>query len=299
MNPRYFTLTGNLLAETTAEYTPGDWGQTLRARRETFQVGGKGVNVARLLVRLGADATAICFLGGAVGERCRAWLAEHAIPTIGIPVARPTRSGWVARVEGRPETTFLGADQLLDIADWQQAITALLTAVGDQPFVLGISGSIPGWGPAFGAALAPLFDLPQRDRCLLAIDTYGPPLRDLVQLPFDLVKINRREFAGLCADPCLTTDACRTALRKVADQRSIGRWVITDGPNPVLAIERVVGALLEFEPERVAEVSPVGAGDAMLAVLLNRLSVGVPLADAVPLAMARAARVAASGETVA
>src|SRR5688572_11183380 len=42
---RFFTLTCNLLAETTYTFDAWTPGATQRARDETFQVGGKGINV--------------------------------------------------------------------------------------------------------------------------------------------------------------------------------------------------------------------------------------------------------------
>ena len=52
------TFTGNLLAEHTLEFDTWSPGQTQRARTTSFQVGGKGINVARMLSRLGVPNTA-------------------------------------------------------------------------------------------------------------------------------------------------------------------------------------------------------------------------------------------------
>ena len=49
-----YTLTGNLLAERTLEFDHWSPGRTQRAKRQTFQVGGKGINVAKMLTRLAA-----------------------------------------------------------------------------------------------------------------------------------------------------------------------------------------------------------------------------------------------------
>ena len=65
--PLILTLTGNLLAERTLDFEAWEPGRTQRARTESFQVGGKGINVAKMLRRLGAPHTALCFTstGGA------------------------------------------------------------------------------------------------------------------------------------------------------------------------------------------------------------------------------------------
>ena len=70
--PHVFTLTGNLLAERTLEFSAWSPGRTQRARAESFQVGGKGVNVCRMLTRLGVPNTTLLFPGGAPGAECEA-----------------------------------------------------------------------------------------------------------------------------------------------------------------------------------------------------------------------------------
>lgn len=49
MKPAIFTLTGNLLAERTLTLPAWAPGRTQRAVAESFQVGGKGINVSRML----------------------------------------------------------------------------------------------------------------------------------------------------------------------------------------------------------------------------------------------------------
>jgi 1-phosphofructokinase len=77
--PHIFTLTGNLLAETTLEFASWSPGKTQRASGETFQVGGKGINVSKMLTRLGAANTALCFTGGAAGSAYRHRGAQRGV----------------------------------------------------------------------------------------------------------------------------------------------------------------------------------------------------------------------------
>jgi fructose-1-phosphate kinase PfkB-like protein len=79
--PHIVTLTGNLLAERTLNFDTWTPGQTQRATSESFQVGGKGINVAKMLRRLGAPCTALCFSGGATG-------AAQSARRSAVPVAR-------------------------------------------------------------------------------------------------------------------------------------------------------------------------------------------------------------------
>src|SRR6185437_5072038 len=127
--PSILTLTGNLLAERTLEFSEWSAGQTQRAQRESFQVGGKGINVSKMLQRLGVPTKALCFAGGASGVECEQWLGRQAFAVHVFPTTRPTRIGVVIRGGAQPETTFFGPD----VAPDGTAIRACADHLNAQP----------------------------------------------------------------------------------------------------------------------------------------------------------------------
>ena len=148
--PHIFTLTGNLLAERTLEFDAWTPGKTQRARAERFQVGGKGINVSKMLTRLRVPHTALCFTGGAPGAECLDWLAQKSLPFHAFPSTTPTRTGTVIRnrsaASAPAETTFLGPDAAPDAA----ALRACAAFLDAQPAgqILALCGSFPGWASA-------------------------------------------------------------------------------------------------------------------------------------------------------
>ena len=193
-SPRIFTLTGNLLAERTLVFGRWTAGATQRATTESFQVGGKGINVAKMLTRLGAPNTALCFTGGPTGAECEAWLRARHFSLQSFPTTTPTRTGVVVRAAGRPETTFLGLDATPDPAAIRACADALL--VVSTGSVLAVCGSIPGWE---SSAFDVLRDALHRwsERGSLVVDTYGPPLAWLADEAAAFVRINRAELLSL------------------------------------------------------------------------------------------------------
>jgi fructose-1-phosphate kinase PfkB-like protein len=290
--PRILTLTANLLAETTYTYDAWTEGATQRAKAEFFQVGGKGINVTRMLTRLGVDSVALYFPGGSTGERCAGWLRKHGVPTEPFVTPHETRTGAVVRALGRAETTFLGIDNVIDA----RAILACARFLDAQEAgtVLAIGGSIPAWR---NAAWTPLREAITRwaTRSPLAVDTYGPPLADLAALPAALVKINRKEFAGLAGVPQAELTDARMAdlLPTIARASRVERWVVTDGPHAVWMCEHG-GAATSITPPPIQEVSPTGSGDVLHAGILYALfergdSLEAAVRFALPLAAANAA----------
>jgi 1-phosphofructokinase len=289
----FYTFTGNLLAERTLMFA--DWapGRTQRASAESFQVGGKGINVTRMLHRLGEASTALCFAGGATGAECAARLQSEGLDFRAFPADAPTRSGTVVRGGGHAETTFLGPDAPPGAA----AVRACADFLDAQPGgLLAICGSVPGWEDAsFEPFRAALERWLQRGQ--LVADTYGPPLAWLAARPVALVKINRTEFSGLF--PGGEVAARLAGLDAKDGPRS---WVVTDGPNPV-RVRDENGHAAELTPPSVREVSATGSGDVLLACVLQaRFRKGLGLREAVefalPYASAHAARLPNIGSSI-
>jgi fructose-1-phosphate kinase PfkB-like protein len=265
--PRLLTLTGNLLAEHTGEFADWQPGHTARARGLSFQVGGKGLNVAKLFQRLGGTVTALAFVGGHTGAACRAWLDAHAAYAGHlIPTTTPTRPGWVVRAPNQPETTFLGPDQapdaaaLLAAADYLDALPADVTVA--------LCGSFPGWADPGAAPLRQaLHRLADKDR--LVADTYGPPLVELSRWPLPLIKINRGEFEALTGANGRAADdeAWATDLDQTARDHPVETWIVTDGPRPVLLWQRD-RPIQRLTTPPIPVVSPTGSGDVLFAALL-------------------------------
>jgi 1-phosphofructokinase len=306
--PHIYTLTGNLLAERTQDFADWSPGKTQRATAQSFQVGGKGINVSKMLTRLGTANTALCFAGGASGAECLAWLRYHQFPLHAFPTQKATRTGLVVRSAGHPETTFLGPDSPPDSIAIQ-ACAEYLDALPDNS-ALAVCGSFPGWD---SPDARPLHTALTRliARAAVFADTYGPPLAWIVQHPVALVKINRDEF-----DLLFTSDE-RTApvlarLSTALNRWPVQRWIVTDGPGEVCFIDNTqpthannsepVSPAVPFapapsslQPPPVQEISATGSGDVLFASVLHALLINkFMLADAVAFALPYASANAAS-----
>lgn len=292
MPPAVLTLTANLLAETTFILPAAPaLGHTQRATTASFQVGGKGLNVAKMLARLGTPALALAAAGGSTGQECRNWAASQLWRIELSHTTTPTRAGLVVRGPDpatATETTFLGPDAPL----CSEAFAALAARVDAAPpeTIVALCGSVPGW--ASPAATSLRTALARRaDTGHLVVDTYGPPLAELAARPAGLIKINADEFAALAG--CAPDPAARAAVIQAFVRRSPTKvWIVSDGPGPVHLV-RADHPVLTLNPPVVHEVSATGSGDVLLAALLHaRLTLGCDwpeaLAYALPLASANA-----------
>lgn len=280
--PHVFTLTGNLLAERTLVFDRWSPGKTQRATRESFQVGGKGINVSKMLTRLGVSTTALCFTGGAAGTECETWLRTQKFAFRSFPTAASTRAGTVVRDASgvHPETTFLGPDVAPDTAALDACAEFLAAHLTGPDQILALCGSFPGWATSAFDRLRVLIER-WAGNGLLVVDSYGPALAALIEHPLALLKINDDELKSLG----------RSRLEDIPSH--VLRLIVTDGPRMVRT--RETGGVLEiFAPPAIDEVSATGSGDVLLACVLEALFVRkLPLREAVAFAIPYAAANAA------
>ncbi|HEY1109303.1 MAG TPA: PfkB family carbohydrate kinase, partial [Opitutaceae bacterium] len=229
--------------------------------------------------RLGQPATALCFAGGAPGAECAAWLERQAFASRIFTSRTPTRTGTVVRDRSavHRETTFLGMDAPVDAEALAECAVFLDTLPAGG--TLALCGSFPGWDEVACEPLRAALDR-WLARGRLLVDTYGPPLRWAILRPVTLVKINADELRTLGVHLAALPSAPRS-------------WVVTDGPCSV-HVRDEMGQTHTLTPPVVAEVSPTGSGDVLLAcIALAHIVRGMPLKDAVAFALPFAAANAA------
>ncbi|MDQ8202395.1 PfkB family carbohydrate kinase [Pelagicoccus sp. SDUM812003] len=264
--PKVITFTANLLAETTYTYSGWSPGKTHRAIAESFQVGGKGINVSKMLSKLGADNLALCFPGGIFGPACERWMEEKSIATLPFREGCVTRSGSVIRGQGQPETTFLGTDSIVSKEAIQQVVESL--ELYQEPFVLAICGSVQDWDRGRWEPLR--WWISKRPETVsLVVDNYGPSLPWFVQQNPELIKINRDELETLFEKDRRSAET--SELLALARERfGCRRWVITDGAELIWVMDGDAEPE-SFAPRQVDCVSPTGCGDVVFATLIDCL----------------------------
>jgi 6-phosphofructokinase 2 len=246
--------------------------------------GGGGVNVARVLGRLGGRATCILPLGGPAGQALQARLADEGLDALVVPIAGETRQSFTVFDRSRgAEFRFVLPGPKLKAGE----VRALETALADlspAPDVLVVSGSLPaGMDPTRLARLAARV---RRQGVKLALDASGEGLRAGLEAGVWLVKPNLREL-----QQCLGRD-----LPDLSSQLSAARGLIDDGRAAWVALSLgrqgalLVGAGFAAHAPAlpITPVSTVGAGDSFLAGLVWELSRGRPPRQALATAVAAA-----------
>jgi len=256
----------------------------LRCDAPRQDAGGGGVNVARVIRRLGGRAPCILPLGGPAGHSLQARLEAEGLAAVVVPIARETRQSFTVFDRSRgAEFRFvlpgpnLGAGEV-------RALEAAVFGMDPRPDILVASGSLPGgMDPGRLTQLAVRL---RRRGVRLALDASGAGLKAGLDAGVWLVKPNRKEL-GDCLGRDLTDRAAQldAARALVAGRRA--EWVaLSLGADGALLVG---GGFAAYAPSLpITPVSTVGAGDSFMAGLVWELSRGARPEAALATAVAAA-----------
>ncbi|MFC0105709.1 1-phosphofructokinase [Kibdelosporangium aridum] len=258
----FLTVTANPSVDRTVEVERLTRGALHRGARVYLHPGGKGVNVARALVRNGCKARAVVPVGGTDGQQLVSMLVDHSIEVVRVP-ARGQVRGNITVVEPDATVTKLNeAGARLSTAEIQALNEAVLKHLAGVDWVVAAGSLPPGVPDRFYA------DLVHEIRptgAQVAVDTSGPALLAAVRAAPALVKPNLDELREAAGCPL-------TTLRDVV---VAAEQLRAYGVEAVLASLGKHGAVLVdgagvWHAEAPAQPrSSVGAGDALLAGFLS------------------------------
>lgn len=243
-----------------------------RLRDVRVDVGGKGVNVAVVLKRLGVPVSCVGCLGERGRESFLQMIRQEGVPFDYLPMPGEVRSNLkLLDNSTRAITEFNEPGISMDSAQLEDFLTLLREKAGESEYVV-LSGRLPE-GCAEATYQRCLKTL-EGKKCVL--DCAGETLlHGVKERPF-LIKPNLPEIEGIM----------KKELRTLRGLRDAALFLIEYGAQNVIISMGKYGAMLVsrtdtfFAPALMVEArSTVGAGDAMIGGVLAGLSRGESLAE--------------------
>src|SRR6476620_7446582 len=186
----------------------------LRCTMPLHHPGGGGINVARVLHRLGIDVLALHVANGPTGEALAQLLADEHLPVLQVAGAGDTRRAWtVIETSSGCEYRFVLPGPALPESAFAAVMDHLAT-LQPPPAMVVLSGSLPSaCTDDFYARLA----RSARSRgSAVALDASGAPLAQALAAGVDLVKPSLRELREVTGATLGTMQeriaACRSLL---------------------------------------------------------------------------------------
>lgn len=220
--------------------------------------------MARVLKRLGIEATAIYPAGGATGKRLDNLLEREGVRSISIPVLNDTREDLTVFDEtAHAQYRFVFPGAMLGENEWQRCLGSIACMAPQPQFVIA-SGSLPAGVPEdfFGRVARAAKEI----RSKAIVDTSGPFLKAALEQGVYLIKPNLREFQELAGVTSTGEAALIEAGRRLLDRYRIEVIAISMGPDGALLIARDVALRAKGLP--IEPISVSGAGDSFLGAMV-------------------------------
>lgn len=291
--PDLLTLTPNPALDVFASTARVQPTHKLRCGPPLMHPGGGGINVARVLARLGADVLALYPAGGVTGRQLHALLQAEQVRDEVIPIAGDTRESFSVHEEASGQDyRFVLPGPTLAQAEWQ----ACLARAGELRPGSGwlvASGSLPPGVPEdFYARLA--------RQCAdtgvkLVLDTSGAPLAQALAAGVHLVKPSLRELQEFTGSALDTLAQRQAACRALVERGRAAIVALSLGAEGALVVAR--DGAWHAPALAVEVVSTIGAGDSFVGGMVFALARGDDVAGALRRAMAASAAALLSGGT--
>lgn len=251
------------------------------ARRDP---GGGGINVARVIHRLGGDCEALYLAGGVPGLMLSAMIEAEGVPATCIGIAGETRENFsVQELSSGREFRFVLPGPVLAEAEWQACLRRVAELAASARYLV-LSGSVPPGVP--DDIYARVARLVRQHDTRVMLDTSGAPLAEALAAGVFLVKPSLSELCTLAG----------RALEDDAQRLDAARKIVRDGGAAIVALTLGEQGALIVTADRALRVAgfavpvstSIGAGDSFLAAMVWALDRGMTFDETLRYAVAAA-----------
>ncbi|MFZ3590056.1 1-phosphofructokinase [Bacillus sp. DJP31] len=254
-----YTCTLNPSIDYLVELENLEIGTLNRAKHTSFYPGGKGINVSRVLKRLGIRNKAFGFVGGFTGEFIKEYLTKEGISHEFIEHDGPTRIN--VKVSADRETEINGNGAII-IDQMQQALSDLIGTLSKEDLFV-LAGSYPtSISLDYYESLA---ELCSKKEIPFVIDVSGPSLKDVLKYKPFLIKPNQHELAELVGVDISSKEEAIFHAKKIVENGPVNVIVSMGGDGAVL-VNKNLTAVATVPKGQVK--NSVGAGDSTVAGFL-------------------------------
>jgi len=245
---------------TVEKFTPGAVNRVLNIQEN---IGGKGINVAKVLNFFGAETTAIGFIGEQNYSFIQQSIKAENLVTDFIPVDALTRTNTKIIDPSTHTTTDINEQGFTVNAEQFEQLTALVSRYAEKSEFMVFSGSTcKGLTPQ---EIKVLLESAQK-KTKVVLDADGEFLKEGIKASPFLIKPNIHELESLLNRKFGSIDEIIKSLKELIKAYGITYVLLSMGEKGSLLVSMDAAYLAGIL--KVNVVSTVGAGDSMLAGFL-------------------------------
>jgi 6-phosphofructokinase 2 len=246
----------------------------MRCSTTNSEPGGGGINVARVINRLGGEVTAIFPSGGYTGMFFNHLLENEKIPFVSIQSKNETKENFVILdQETNKEYRFGMPSNALFENEWNDCLKAIENHL-NVDFIIA-SGSLPEGIPI--DIYAQLSKIAKASNAKFIVDTSGEALKNAVDEGVYMLKPNLEELGILLNTKDLKSENIEDSARNLIEKNNVEIVVVSLGANGAILVTK--NETHTIKPPKVNVKSTVGAGDSMVAGIVFGLSNNLELKE--------------------
>ncbi len=263
------TVTLNPAIDKTVILDELNKGGVNRIKDIRVDMGGKGINVAKILASLGDGARALGFIGKKNLGEVEELIKDYGIDTDFVVIDAATRVNTKVIDSSTQETTDLNeAGFLVGDSKLKEVMAHLAEDAKSSEFVV-LSGSAP---KGVSASVYKEMILAVKQNAKVVLDAEGPLLLEALEAGPSIIKPNIHELEAAIGRKLETDDAVVEVAREWIEKYGIEYVLVSMGGDGSLLIGR--DKTLKSMPIKVDVKGTVGAGDSMVAGFVHGLMHG-------------------------
>ncbi len=287
-----YTVTLNPALDKTVEVPSLTLDSVNRITEMRTDPGGKGINVSKVIDKLGGKSIAAGILGGETGTSIENALKAMDLETNFLFVPGETRTNLkIIDPVLKTNTDINEPGVIISKEILDNLLNDLLSKVVEGDIVV-ISGSMPKGSPAdtYNVWVKAFKEAGTK----VILDADGALLQEGMKASPYLIKPNNHELSALLGQELKTPEELEVAARKIMDDYGIAKIVVSMGGDGALYVTK--DETVYAKGLKVPVGSTVGAGDSVVASLAVAEERGLSLEETVRLSTATgAANVMCSG----
>ena len=241
----------------------------LRCGLPKFEPGGGGLNVARAMKKLGAEALAIYPAGGYSGKFLQKLVDLEGITSKVVEIKNHTRENLIVVDNSTNQQYRFGMPGPEIAEDEYKECLQLLDEENDVSFIVA-SGSLARGIPL--DIYAQIASIARKKNAKLIIDTSGEALKQAANEGVYLIKPNLSELSFLAGKKEIHAEQVDDVAMQLIAKGNCQMIVVSLGPSGAMLITKEM--VIQMMPPVVKRKSTVGAGDSMVAGIVLSLSLG-------------------------
>lgn len=284
---RFLTFTANPALDWCINVNSLTAGGVSTAASEAVRPGGKGVNVARILHRLGKQVTALYPGGGLSCEEHSSLLAAEGVSHKIFPVPGALRRNVVITAGHQAENFKINSPGSAFPADREEELKSWILSFCSEGDWLILSGSLaPGLSPDF---YGEIIEKSRQSGVTTVLDSSGIPLREGIEAEPHIAKPNMTELSTMMGQTFATMEQVEkhSSVRAMAAHTEL---LVSGGREGALLF--VEDGIWRGRCDFAVPHLIVGGGDSMLGGYCASRAEGDPPAEALQHAIAVASATA-------